>query len=150
MFILYWIFSIFRLRLMRLTVFIAFFGFTIAHLSTNVMQKLPFLRTEEQKGKYLFKSFESKLFVWTSITVNFWYELPKIFISSEENGILDMANFLKMRNSNKKLTHSLLQHARTGAGNLSKCATPAQCLQQALQQWQSFNNRKIISKINKA
>lgn len=119
---------------MRLTVFSAFMSLTVAHLSTNVMQKLPFLRTEEQKGKYLFKRFESKLFVYTSIIANFSYKLPNIFIYSEENGILDMANFLKMRNTNKKLTHSLLQHARTGAGNLSKCATPAQCLQQALQQ----------------
>ena len=36
---------------MRLTVFFAFLGLTVAHLSTNVMQKLPFLRTEEQKGE---------------------------------------------------------------------------------------------------
>ena len=53
---------------MRLTVFSAFLSLTVAHLSTNVMQKLPFLRTEEQKGKYLFKRFESKLFVYTSIS----------------------------------------------------------------------------------
>ena len=84
MFILYWIFCIFRLRLMRLTVFIAFLNLTVAHLSTNLMQKLPFLRTEEQKGKYLFKSFESKLFAYTSITVKLLYYYTKyLFIQKK-------------------------------------------------------------------
>ena len=48
---------------MRLTVFSAFLSLTLAHLSTNVMQKLPFLRTEEQKGKYLFKRLNQNYFL---------------------------------------------------------------------------------------
>ena len=59
---------------MRLTVFSAFLSLTLAHLSTNVMQKLPFLRTEKQKGKYLFKRFIKTICLY----INNWKFLIKI------------------------------------------------------------------------